>query len=64
MDKTIVTVGVVLVGLGVGFYSAFQLMPELHSAYLIGGCLWGILGAITIGLGLKKRDRLGARKVF
>ena len=58
MDKTIVSIGGVLVGLGVGFFSATQIMPDLHSAYLVGGYMWAALGAITIGLGLKKQDRL------
>lgn len=62
MDKTIVSIGGVLVGLGVGFIAAIQIMPDLHSAYLIGGYMWVVLGAITMVLGLKKQERLGIKR--
>ena len=58
MDKTIVGVGSALVALGVGFWAVSQWMSDLHSAYLIGGYLWAGLGAITLALGLKKKERL------
>ncbi len=61
MDKTITAIGAVLIGLGVGFWVAHQIVLDLHSAYLTGGYLWVVLGALTVVLGLKKQDRL-ARK--
>ena len=62
MDKTITAVGTVLVSLGIGFWTAFQVMPELHSAYLTGGYMWMVLGAITVVVGLKKQERIGTKK--
>ena len=62
MDKTITAVGTVLVSLGIGFWTAFQVMPELHSAYLTGGYIWMVLGAITVALGIKKQEKLGIKK--
>ena len=63
MDKTIFAGGIALVGLGTGFLSAHQIIPDLHTAYLIGGYMWIGLGAITSALGLKKQERLGRKDV-
>ncbi len=60
MDKMIVSMGVTLIALGVGFWVAFQLILGLHSAYITGGVMWMALGIITIGVGLKKTERLNA----
>ena len=63
MDKTIFAGGITLIGLGTGFLIAYQTIPDLHSAYLIGGYMWAGLGAITSVLGLKKSERLGQKDV-
>ena len=52
--------GATLIALGAGFWVAFQLIPGLHSAYVTGGVMWMALGIITIGVGLKKTERLDA----
>lgn len=58
MDKMIVSMGTALIALGAGFWIAFQLVAGLHSAYITGGVMWMALGIITIGVGLKKAERL------
>ncbi|MFZ9006435.1 MAG: hypothetical protein ACO293_06615 [Nitrosopumilaceae archaeon] len=58
MDKTIVTAGGVITALGAGFAIAGELDYTLHSAYGMGGIFWTVIGAATIGFGLKvKRVR-------
>ena len=54
MDKTITIMGLVLVGLGVGFVIAGATMGYLHWSVEAGGFLWIILGAATVILGMKK----------
>ena len=54
MDKTITIMGLVLVGLGVGFVIAGETMGDLHWSVEAGGFLWIILGAATVILGMKK----------
>lgn len=61
MDKMITAMGAVLISLGVGFWIAFELIAGLHSAYLTGGVMWMALGVITIGVGLKKSERLSGQ---
>ena len=53
MDKTIVAAGGAITALGVGFAVAGELDYTLHSAYGMGGAFWTIIGALTIGFGLK-----------
>ena len=54
MDKTITIMGLVLVGLGVGFLIGVVYMGYLHWSVEAGGFLWIILGAATVILGMKK----------
>lgn len=63
MDKMIVMMGTALIALGAGFWVAFQLIAGLHSAYITGGIMWMALGIITIGVGLKKTERLNDSKM-
>ena len=64
LDKTIVAAGVGITALGAGFAIAGELDYTLHSAYGIGGALWTIIGALTIGLGLKvKRAKKPQKQV-
>ena len=63
MDKTILAGGIALAGLGAGFLAAYQAIPDLHSAYLIGGYMWVGLGAITSFLVLKKQERLDKKEI-
>ncbi|MDX1596068.1 MAG: hypothetical protein R3327_03930 [Nitrosopumilaceae archaeon] len=63
MDKMIVMMGIALIALGAGFWIAFQLIAGLHSAYITGGVMWMALGIITIGVGLKKTERLNDSKM-
>ena len=53
MDKAIVAAGGAIAALGAGFAIAGELDYTLHSAYGMGGAFWAVLGAITIGFGLK-----------
>ncbi|MDX1441077.1 MAG: hypothetical protein R3237_01290 [Nitrosopumilaceae archaeon] len=53
MDKTIVVAGCAITALGAGFAIAGQIDYTLHSAYGMGGAFWTIIGAATIGFGLK-----------
>ena len=62
MDKTILTAGGALVGLGVGFLIAGELDYNLHQAYSTGGYLWLVIGSATIGLGLKVKKEKKERK--
>ena len=63
MDKTILAGGIALTGLGAGFLAAYQAIPDLHSAYLIGGYMWIGVGVITAALGIRKQERLGQKGV-
>ena len=50
--------GGAIVALGAGFGIAGEMDYTLHSAYVMGGVFWSVIGAVTIGLGLKvKRGR-------
>lgn len=58
LDKTIVASGSAIIALGAGFAIAGEMDYTLHSAYGMGGLFWTVIGAATIGLGLKvKRGR-------
>ena len=53
LDKTIVAAGGAIAALGAGFAIAGELDYTLHSAYGMGGAFWTVIGAVTIGFGLK-----------
>lgn len=56
MDKMILSAGVILIALGVGFLAVSSMDYNLSSAYTTGGYLWRVIGAATLGLGLKVRS--------
>lgn len=66
MDKLILSVGLVLIALGVGFLAVASTDYNLSSAYTTGGYLWLVIGAATAGLGFKtkpsKQQQLGAMR--
>jgi hypothetical protein len=53
LSRLIITSGIVLLGIGVGFFIAGQLDPMVHSAFKTGGILWSVIGGITLGIGIK-----------
>lgn len=58
MDRIILGAGIAMAVLGLGFLIASEMISGLHSAYVTGGYLWLIVGAITAGIGIKvKRER-------
>ena len=59
MDRTIIGAGGVLTALGLGFFVAGELAQDLHSAFGTGGFLWIVVGALTMGIGL----RIGGTKI-
>ena len=52
MEKFVFIMGSILTALGIGFLSAHMIFPGLNGAFISGGCLWVIIGAATMGLGL------------
>ena len=52
MEKFVFIMGSLLTALGIGFLSAHMIFPGLNGAFISGGCLWVIIGAATMGLGL------------
>ncbi|MCA9811880.1 MAG: hypothetical protein KC483_03345 [Nitrosarchaeum sp.] len=64
MDKTILSVSIILIGLGVGFLAVGSIDYTLSSAYSTGGLLWLVIGGVTLGLSLKvnrpKKQQIGA----
>lgn len=66
MDKMILSAGLALIALGVGFLAVGALDYNLSGAYTTGGYLWLVIGAGTVGLGLKvkrsKEQQLGAMR--
>lgn len=57
MDKTILSAGLALVALGLGFLMVPYFDASLSIAYTSGGYLWLILGGITVGFALRvKRE--------
>lgn len=60
----ILSVGVVLIGLGVGFFVVGSMDYTLSNAFTTGGLLWLVIGGVTLGLGLKvnrqKNQQIGA----
>ena len=64
MDKTILYAGIVLVALGIGLFVVGSIDYTLSSAYTTGGILWSVVGAATMGVGLKvkqsKKQQMGA----
>lgn len=55
LDKTIITAGLIIIALGIGFIVTGAMYQDLHEAYGIGGFLWFVVGAITTGFGIKAR---------
>ncbi len=53
MDKMILSVGAVLIALGIGFLVVASMDYTLSGAYTTGGYLWLVVGAITAGIGIK-----------
>jgi len=53
MDKMIISAGIVLIALGVGFLVVGSMDYTLSSAYITGGYLWLVIGALTTGIGIK-----------
>lgn len=49
----ILSVGIVLISLGVGFFVVGFMDYNLSNAYTTGGLLWLVVGGVTLGLGLK-----------
>ena len=45
--------GGAIAALGAGFAIPGDLDYTLHSAYGMGGAFWSVIGAVTIGFGLK-----------
>lgn len=66
LDKMILSVGIMLIGLGVGFFVVGSMDYTLSSAYATGGLLWLVVGGVTLGLGLKanrsKKQQIGAMR--
>jgi uncharacterized membrane protein HdeD (DUF308 family) len=64
MDKMILSAGLALVSLGVGFLIAPVIERDLSNAYTSGGYLWLVLGSIVIVFALRvkqqKMQQLGA----
>ena len=57
MEKFVFIMGSLLTALGIGFLSAHMIFPGLNGAFISGGCLWVIIGAATMGLGLHYKKR-------
>lgn len=53
MDKMILSAGIVLIALGIGFLVVGSMDYTLSSAYITGGYLWLVIGAVTTGIGIK-----------
>lgn len=66
MDKMILSAGIVLIALGIGFLVVGSIDYTLSSAYTTGGILWSVIGIATMGLGLKvkqsKKQQLDAMR--
>ena len=64
LDKMILSAGIAILVLGIGFLMVGSMNNSLSSAYTTGGYLWLIVGATTLGLGFKvrqtKKQQLGA----
>ena len=53
MDKFLMSIGGAIAALGIGFLLAYEMMPQLHSAFVTGGYLWTVLGAGVVVFGYK-----------
>lgn len=66
LDKLISSVGIALIGLGVGFFVVGSMDYTLSNAYSTGGLLWLVVGGVTLVLGLKanhqKKQQIGAMR--
>jgi hypothetical protein len=66
MDKLILSAGLALIALGVGFLAMTLTDYNISSAYTTGGYLWLVIGAAIAGLGFKvkrsKQQQLGAMR--
>ena len=64
MDKMILSAGIAIISLGVGFLIAPMIESELASAYTSGGYLWLALGSIVVLFAMRvkqqKEKQLGA----
>jgi uncharacterized membrane protein HdeD (DUF308 family) len=64
MDKTMLFAGVTLLLLGVCFLIAQSFNNSLSNAFFVGGCLWLVIGGLTIGFAInakhEKYKQLGA----
>ncbi|MGH1568147.1 MAG: hypothetical protein ACRBBZ_02960 [Nitrosopumilus sp.] len=64
MDKMILSAGIAIVSLGVGFLIAPVIEKDLPSAYTSGGYLWLIFGSVVVLLAMmakqQKEKQLGA----
>ena len=49
------SIGAALVALGAGFLIAYQIIPDLHGAFVTGGYLWSVLGSGVIIFGYKTK---------
>lgn len=64
MDNMILSAGIGLIALGIGFLMVGSIDYSLRSAYTTGGILWSVIGGVTLGFGLKvkqsKKQQIGA----
>lgn len=51
------TIGGALIALGIGFLVAFELVPDLHQAFVTGGYLWAALGVGVIVFGSRVKPQ-------
>ena len=51
------SIGGALVALGVGFLVVFEVVPDLHQAFVTGGYLWTALGVGVIVFGSRVKTK-------
>lgn len=51
------SIGGALIALGVGFLVAYELMPELHQAFVTGGYMWTALGVAVLIFGSRVKGK-------
>ena len=57
MEKFLMAIGGALVALGVGFLVSFEVVPDLHQAFVTGGYLWTALGVGVIVFGSRVKTK-------